>query len=671
MRSRGKLIKWAMALCALVICSEAFAQRESTRKTDVISVSLVKVDYFEAEIALEFQLSDDIKSANIGYDIPEISTGYAPLRVRNGLNRLKLYVHRNINKFGGVETSYIQISAYSNGSTFYKKNIPLVINWPGPDYAESVIGSSPIRKVGLSGIDRIRVNRNLSYSEKFIESLLINGFPIEKVEVFRPAYGEASNNLVLSRYLNVEAAKNILQIFAASGETRPLIRFDDAGGRHKSGEVYVGSGAFIPQDYLVSDQDFERLKAPDLSSEEMMSLFGLKEPDSGEIAKSMYEEARDLIDAGRKNNIQRAKAILDELVNINPDYHPAYLELARYHMKMSWPAGLKKAERLILIARDIEPDYADTHVLLGYVYTNMGRYKQAHDEYVLAEKLGTDNLWLYANWGLNYEKQSMEKEAIEKYLTAINYPKLTEDNKRPRSWIFSKSKLFDFLVARKDFKKADELYGLSAEQLYYHKCDLQKQAALRAFQMDWYEGAIESYIKSKKSGCKESSSVLSIAYYMKWFQAKSNGNGSEASEVAGNLRRAEAAATSDGELFFGLSASTKTARLIPEMIDLGKNINYISADGTSALLQAVKENDLPRARRLLHYGADVNIKSVNNYFRPIVYATYLKNIDMVRLLLDFNAETYIELEEGLYLDDFARSLGQTEIAELLAVKISS
>ena len=115
--------------------------------------------------------------------------------------------------------------------------------------------------------------------------------------------------------------------------------------------------------------------------------------------ESLYQEAYSLIDLGGSQRRKQARKKLEELIELDPNFEKAYLELARIEMKSRWPKGLHKAEKQILIAKSINPTSADVNILLGYVYTNLNKFEEAENLYAEAESNGTDNLWLHANRG--------------------------------------------------------------------------------------------------------------------------------------------------------------------------------------------------------------------------------------------------------------------------------
>lgn len=78
--------------------------------------------------------------------------------------------------------------------------------------------------------------------------------------------------------------------------------------------------------------------------------------------------------------------------------------------------SLNPAEVSILKSIEIEPDYADSFVLLGHLYTKMKRYDEAKVALEKAEAIGTGIPWLDLNWADLLNKQGKYQEAFKRYV---------------------------------------------------------------------------------------------------------------------------------------------------------------------------------------------------------------------------------------------------------------
>ena len=441
--------------------------------------------------------------------------------------------------------------AYQGGrEPYYKSNYEFAIFWPGPEYKKGLTAGALVNVERLDEIKLIVINKYLDSSDSVIKSLLASGFPISKINTYRSPWKHAPNNINISGNLSPGAVKKLLKIIAGSMDPVPSIHIEEKSGSVDNRVVTIGAINVVSKGLQLSGSDFDSLSDKDLLMSDFLSLLSISPQSLEEKSIALYEEAYSLLDVGNKASRLRARSLLDELIGMNPNFTKAYLEIARLHMKSNWPVGLRDAERAILIAKDIDPGMADVRVLLGYVYTHQGRYEEAEIEYKKAEELGTSNLWLDTNWGQNFEKQGEDSKAIKHYLRVIDAPLTSDRNNRPKKWVFRNSGLLRMLIKDGQYQLADDLYGRSAEQYYYHRCELQKQAMLRVYHMQDAEGAISSYLRSKKAGCKKDSPALAMAYYGKWQQLKAGG---DKKLIKSTFYQAESAATSDDELFYYLA----------------------------------------------------------------------------------------------------------------------
>ncbi len=644
--------------------------QDKTQITSVSNTTLVSVDFFEAKIELEFYYPDDPHGLFIGVFIPDLSMSQEPVPVKKGNNKYTLYANRDLDKEQKLRTKNISLVTFRmDGRPVFQQPIDLEINWPGPEYAETLIQDKKTDKPNLLKIENIAINRDLESSDDIIKALLANGYPISKIITNRPEINHpVDNNIVLSNKLEFESIKELLNTVLNELSAAPLISFkenypeifDPINAFHP---VTIGSPFIASPSSRLSESDFNKLKDSNLTLTELTSILNIKLPTREDKIQQLYHQAYNLLDRGYKTDLKKAKALLDELISLNPDFPRAYLELARYHMKSNWPVGLVKAEKLIQMAKEIDPNLADTRVLLGYVYTFMGKFGEADKELQLAEKLGTNNLWLYANWGLNFEKQNQHAQAIDKYLKVLYAEKNSERDDRPKTWVYLYSKLFDMLIEEKKYKLADQLYEKSAADYSNHSCELQKQAELRLFHMHNPDAAIDSYLRSKKSGCNKESYIISASYFLKWKLLIDNK--ADKKTIQSTLRQAESLVPEDDQLFYGLAKSAITAELISKLKDMGHNINYVNKDGMTALLNSIAINDLKAAEILINNGAQINQKTLSDYFIPIVYAIYNKNTEMVKLLIRKKAKTNVKIADSLTLPEFAKQLGFEKIHDIL------
>lgn len=154
---------------------------------------------------------------------------------------------------------------------------------------------------------------------------------------------------------------------------------------------------------------------------------------------SKYDQAKTMISnyRGNQNDLKDAKALLDEVIEGMRSFAPAYREYGRLVAKSGYisyrdyeGSSLEISESLVLESINLEPDYADAYVYLGYLYTTMRKYDKAGEALAKAEDIGTGLAWLNYNWAELLRYEGKDNEAIKRYKAVIDS---NTDNKTARS----------------------------------------------------------------------------------------------------------------------------------------------------------------------------------------------------------------------------------------------
>ena len=494
--------------------------------TYISDIRLVSVNYDEAEIDILVNYAGD-DDVYLNVYISDMSEGYFPYKIKSGQNNVKVFVPRGKRRHAPITTDTAKVFLVSKNSRkkIYEKIVDIVIDWPGPEYIQEVLAGKKIEKNDYSTVRLISIDKFIDPKSELYTGLLLKGAPINKVRKFGMIGGNAVGfdhaKIVVGSQVDVNVVKIVVSQVMKSNHIKEItsIEYGDTDiNKFSDNDIYIKFGNINKS----MDKDvLNKLVSSNTDDHQFYNILGLEKPNTKEVIEKKYKLAYRLIDSDGKNNIDRAKGLLDEIIALDPNYPRAYLELARYHMKTSpdfLNEGLKKAERSILIAKRMDPELADTRVLLGYVYTYQKRYEEAEKEYILAHKLGTDNLWLHANWGINYEMQGKYQEAIEKYSVVMEANRTFDRNDRPKTW--TKNYIFPLLMREKEYEKADKLYSKYVREFPGKNCALIEQSNLRLFMLDDYQGAIDSHMNATRAGCRKKNPSLALAYYVKWDKKK-------------------------------------------------------------------------------------------------------------------------------------------------------
>lgn len=144
---------------------------------------------------------------------------------------------------------------------------------------------------------------------------------------------------------------------------------------------------------------------------------------------SNFSKAREILNSyrGQGEKLREADAILRQVIQEDRTFAPAYREYGRLFIMAGHivsddfkKGSLGPAESAILKSIEIEPQYADSYVLLGHLYTKMKRYSEAKAALEESERIGTEIPWLHLNWADLHKKLGNYKEALKRYQYVVN-----------------------------------------------------------------------------------------------------------------------------------------------------------------------------------------------------------------------------------------------------------
>ena len=126
--------------------------------------------------------------------------------------------------------------------------------------------------------------------------------------------------------------------------------------------------------------------------------------------------------SGQRAVLSEAHSILQHVIQANPDFSPAYVQLARHRLKAGHISYRNYAEGTLQAAIEfldkaigLDNKNANAYVLLGHVLTIIRAYDEARRTLEQAEQIGTDNPWLHMNWADLLETTGDHKGAVSRY----------------------------------------------------------------------------------------------------------------------------------------------------------------------------------------------------------------------------------------------------------------
>jgi len=424
---------------------------------------------------------------------------------------------------------------------------------------------------------------------------------------------------------------------------------------HSTRTIRVEMFDLLRQQVVVSDDIAYPIEWPRLP------FFTTPEEAMAKDANTLYREAVAEIDYGSKDSLKNARIDLEALLTKDNRFVAAYPEMARYHMKTNWgPEGLRQAEQALSSGLAIDPNHANSYVLIGYVYANQGRFQEAEDAFTKANQIGTDNLWLWSNWGKLYLMQGRVPESVAMYKKAVAgvRPYNTYDRARKDAY----KHLIDIFTIGNEVESADALHLKRIAEYGGEACFAYNYAEFRQRHFDDADLVLDYARRALEAGCRYEASVRKVigtAYYSKWSAATAP------DEKQSYLAQARLFFAEGPKLIYWLAQSDKTASIIKGVVSNGMSIDVADNDGITALAYAVKDDDLKAIERLIAMGGNPNA-TVGQEKMPLLAIAVLGNSKRsVEYLVSHGADVNAQVYGDASLLDIAEGMGYSDVADVL------
>jgi Tfp pilus assembly protein PilF len=321
---------------------------------------------------------------------------------------------------------------------------------------------------------------------------------------------------------------------------------------------------------------------PDLQTWTLDRELASKKPDE------VFKRAVTLIDVGGQSELDEAKRILERLIAKDAQFGPGYVELARIAMKSNWgPEGRHQAENLLVSALQINPGNANAKILLGYVYSHQKRFKESEALFAEAEQSGTNNLWLWANWGGLLEMQGKFDQSEQKYREAVTRPRTNDTYDRAR--LDAYANLLFLLERRKDYDAMEALLKQRTDESGPGSCNSTEYARFLLRQRGDSTAAIVLARQALDANCgTPAREVLGLAHYMEW--ADATGPQRNAS-----LDQARIFLPAGPRLLYLLATSDRTVKAAQMLLAAGESIEQLDNRRFNALAYALEQKDVAAA----------------------------------------------------------------------------
>lgn len=256
-------------------------------------------------------------------------------------------------------------------------------------------------------------------------------------------------------------------------------------------------------------------------SSDWVSPIDIKYEQKNQDLYNKFNTARDLVNSwrGQSDKLVTADILLREVLEDDANYAPVYREYGRLYMMIGYinsnkftEGSLDLSERSILKAIEIEPKYADAYVLLGHLYVQMKKYKEAQSALEIAESIGTKTPWLDLNWANLLIEQDQYSKALQKYINVLAGK--SSDRKAYLSALSGLTKVYE---VSGDYENAKSYFIKQIEYEPESAWILGNYASFLLFSYGDIDGAIENSKKALQvMNYDMGKFILACALYTKW-----------------------------------------------------------------------------------------------------------------------------------------------------------
>jgi len=259
-----------------------------------------------------------------------------------------------------------------------------------------------------------------------------------------------------------------------------------------------------------------------------------------------FENARVTLNnyRGKRDDLIKAMTILNNILDSEVNFAPAYREYGRLMIMAGHisygnhkDGSLGSAESAILKSISIEPEYADSYVLLGHLYTRLRDYDKATESLIKADEIGTNLPWLNMNWGELLMRQKKLDEALSRYMLVAES---NADNRKAYNEALVRIAIIhrahgDYTDAREWYEKSVEFeksawnYNEYGAFLLFYENDIdgaiekfEKALSIMDFGLARTYYACSLYAKWARLYKKDSDNTEALTYYNKAFEVQPN-----------------------------------------------------------------------------------------------------------------------------------------------------
>jgi tetratricopeptide (TPR) repeat protein len=634
--------------------------------TGIDELELLDVNFWEAQVQLTYSLEKRHGKGYVALYMSEAG-GHSTvgLRTTPGQSRGIALLSRNSFRPSGYHVSKVRAQMYDpyrRDRNYYDEDLDLNIDWPD---AESLGVTATANSEVFYGVEEIAVYRNVPSYVEFAQRLVEEGAPPDVIDLRLAVCGGCPGSIIFGEGVPAAAVQSVIRALAS--HNFPLDRIEYSQLDRHEGTIHIGQ---TPTDASKSFWSIhEAVVAEDVGHDEFFELIGFEQPPAHEQAVALHRRAKALIDyAGRNKDLERAGVLLDRALTLDSAYIPIYLEKARRLTRIGRgfsarepSASALESITLLKNALKIDPDYADTYVLLGYYQTAMHRYDEAMASFVSAETLESDNLWLYANRSIWHELNGQPELAVQDLERVTEHELDESNNDRALNWALQA--LPSYYIDVKRYAEAQMVYERLREDFPNVTSVLRAYAYFLATYTDQYTRLNEVVANSCRTCGTQAKELEALVVIVDAARKASEDKPASVRMLVQAQSSGLSLSSITAQFSKGGSGRLLLAELVPQVVTMGE-----IEEGGSTLLPLLHPSAVEARAFLLSLGANPNHFDPLSGVSPLMMAVAMKNVELVQELMEHGGDPGVTNSDGLSALLWAQELDNAELLALLVTE---
>lgn len=462
--------------------------------------------------------------------------------------------------------------------------------------------------------------------------------------------------------------------------------------------VLAGAG-IIGYQHLQKYMEERDRRAREETARAMIAALKERQEATAQYHRNMVIQARKWLDDGEQ--MERARAVLEEAVKADPRNAAARVELARYYIKAGHisyrnfrPGALDAAGSQLDLARRIAPDLLEAEILWGHLLYLRGASRESVKVLEKAAERGSDSPWLHQNWA-DALMDLGQWQAAEVHLRKVQQQYAADPGTPRRIVVAMHGRLASALAYQGKLEEADREYQSALALEPGHGGTRINYADFLLLDRALPDAALEQAQKVGNAGFAQR--IAAAAHYAKWAQLKSKAPREAAEQLAlakqlsseftwimpqaaksvaagpailalvqglGSLGVSIDTKDEHGDTGLSLAAYNGNARSVALLLKLGAQHAVTDNDGMTPFTSAANRGHVEVVKLLAQAGAKVNVRDHQDR-APLNWAVTNGDVDMTRTLIALKADVNAENRRGFTPLMGAAYYGHEEVARLL------